>query len=323
MTAAQNTADWSSSYSRFLTQSAALSARTLKLYQEALEQVSRGKLPPTIFQDHLPRFAQAHAADFTLQLAETGARFMTDLMRVGASFGERASVNGQEPELTPPRLDPQNPARWYEQLADYAGQLNARALRAYRAQLDRVASGQTTASEVQQNASEQLAQQLPEYLQRLTQVYFDLLNGLNTIRAKYEEVYFRAVLAQAGGEDLGGSVALRLFGLRGTTVSASLDVTNTTANDASIAYRVSELRRADGIGPAFAPNMTILPEPLLLRSGEEATITLAVQLDAETFDADVPYVGALSITGGPDLQVEVQFNIVATEHLLNSAAAGS
>src|SRR3954454_10024376 len=99
MTTEQNTADWSASYSRYLTQSAELSARTLKLYQEALEQVSGGKLPPTIFQDHLPRFAQTHAADFTLQLAETGARFMTDLMRMGASIGHRPSSNGEEPEL--------------------------------------------------------------------------------------------------------------------------------------------------------------------------------------------------------------------------------
>ena len=321
MATAQITADWSTSYSRYLTQSAALSARTLKLYQEALEQVSVGKLPATIFQDHLPRFAQAYAAEFSLQLAETGARFMTHLMHVGASFGQRASLDGEEPELAPPRFDPHNPARWYEQLADYAGQLNARALRVYRAQLDRVARGEMTPSEVQQSASEQLAQRVPEYLQRLTQIYFDLLNGLNDIRAKYEEAYFRGVLAQAGDEDTDGPVVLSLFGVCGTTVSGSLAVTNTTPKRASISYRVTELRRADGIGPAFVPKLTILPEQPVLSSGEEAMVSLAVQLDAETFETDVPYVGAFNITGGPDLQVEVQLRIVATEHLPNSAEA--
>ncbi len=316
---AEKPSDWSTSYSRFLAQSAALSARTLQLYQQALQEVSRGKLPPTVFQDHLPRFAQAHAAELTLQLAETGAQFMTNLMRVGARFGERASAGGDEPELNPPYFDPRNPVRWYEQLGDYAGQLNARAVRRYRAQLDRVASGETTASEVQQSASDLLARSVPEYLQELTGIYFDLLDGLNQVRSRYEEAYFRELLGQVASEEGEGPVLLRLFGVLGTTVSGSLSVVNTTPQQASITYRIAALRRADGVGPAFAANIAILPEKLDLAAGAEATVTVAVPLDAQKFEPNVPYLGAFHILGGPDLQVAVQLHITATASSPNGA----
>jgi hypothetical protein len=63
-----------------LTRSAALSARTLKLYLEALDRISQGRLTPTVFQDHFPRFAQAHAAEYSARLAEAGARFFSELV---------------------------------------------------------------------------------------------------------------------------------------------------------------------------------------------------------------------------------------------------
>src|SRR5437868_2466531 len=129
-------ADWSTSYSQYLARSAAISARTLNLYQLALERVSQGKLPPTVFQDHFPAFAAAHGPEFANRFAEVGSRFLSELVRLGPSFSQQA-------EKGMPQFDASNPARWYEQVAEYAGQANARAIRAYREQLDRVAAGET------------------------------------------------------------------------------------------------------------------------------------------------------------------------------------
>jgi hypothetical protein len=130
MTPEINSADWSTSYSQYLARSAAISARTLNLYQLALERVSQGKLPPSIFQDHFPAFAVAHGAEFANRFVEVGSRFLSDLVRLGSSFSQQApnAVGpAAEPESTPPRFDTSNPARWYEQIAEYAAQLNARA----------------------------------------------------------------------------------------------------------------------------------------------------------------------------------------------------
>lgn len=306
-------ADWSTSYSQFLTRSAAQSARTLKLYQEALEGVSQGRLAPSVFQDHFPRFVHAHGMQYSTRLAEVGARFLSDLLRLGASLPQPggASDGGAagEPEVPPPHFDPANAARWFEQLAEYAGSLNARALKMYRAQLDRVAAGELTPSEVQQNTSDYLSHQLPDYLQQLAGLYFGLLNGLNEVRAEYEETYFRGVLGPAAGEEHEAPVVLALRGPIGTTASANLTVTNTTGERATVRHLVSDIRRADGVGPAFDPKISIVPSALELGPAEEGVLNLSLGLDSEHYDSDALYVGVLYVTGGADLRVEVQLRI--------------
>ena len=314
MTAEHNPGDWSTSYTQYLTRSAALSARTWKLYVEALERISRGKLTPTVFQEHFPRFAQAHASEYSTRLAEAGARFLAELLQLSASLGQQrpgSDPAAPEAEMVPPRFDASNPVRWFEQLAEYAGELNARAVRAYRAQLDRVAAGEATPSEVQQTTSDYLARQLPEYLQRMTHLYFDLLNVLSDVRARYEETYFRGVLGETRAEESEAPAALTLAGPSGETVSASLAVTNTAAQQTRIGYTVTEVRRTDGVGKAFVPAVTVFPETLELEPNEEGTLTLSLRLDPLEYDPEALYTGTLYVTGSAGLQVEVQLRILA------------
>jgi hypothetical protein len=305
--------DWSTSYSQFLARSTAQSAKTLKLYQEALECVAQRKLAPTVFQDYFPRFAQAHGSEYATKIGDVGAKFLSDLVRSGSFLSREQSESDRdgafEPEM-PPRFDPANPYRWYEQLAEYAGRLNGRAVRAYRKHLDRVAAGETTPSEVQQNTSDYLARQLPDYLQHLTQLYFDLLNGLNEIRADYEEDYFRGVLAIANPEGE-PPVVLHLTGLLGTSASASLSIANTTGEQTAVNYSLTDVRRLDGQGPAFVPRITITPEHIELEAGEEGSIHLSLLLEPNEFDPGVLYTGTLYISGNANLRVEVQLRITA------------
>lgn len=315
-----NPTDWSTSYSQYLARSAAISARTLNLYQLALERVSQGKLPPTIFQDHFPSFAVAHGAEFANRFAELGSRFLSDLVRLGSSFSQQSAdigaASAAEPESIPPRFDPSNPTRWYEQVAEYAGQMNARAIKAYRAQLDRVAAGETTPSEVQQQTAEQMAQQLPGYMQLMTQLYFDLLNGLSDVRSGYEEAYFGGILATAKPADGEAAVTLTLAGPAGGTAAAQLSVTNTTRQRTRIEHHIVDVRRVDGAGPSFVPAIAFVPEKLELEPGEEGTLGVSLNLDSEQYDTNVLYKGALHLTGGSDVPLEVELRI-----LVNAVAA--
>jgi hypothetical protein len=307
--------DWSTSYSQYLARSAAISSRTLNLYQLALERVSQGKLPPTIFQDHFPTFAVAHGQEFANQFAEIGSRFLSDLVRLGTRFSPQASDNGTvgaDRESALPQFDPANPGRWYEQVAEYAGQVNARAVKAYRAQLDRVAAGETTPSEVQQQTADQMAQQLPGYMQMMTRLYFDLLNGLNDVRSAYEETYFRGLLAAAQDADDGAPIALMLAGPAGGTAAAGLSVTNTTGHRAQIGHQIVDVRRVDGAGPSLVPAIVFAPETLELGPDEEGTLTISLQLDPERYDTDVLYTGPLYLTGGSNIPLEVELRILAT-----------
>jgi len=304
--------DWSTSYSQYLARSAALSARTLNLYQLALERIAQGRLPPTVFQDHFPPFAAAHAAEFSKRLSEVASRFLSELVRSGTSFGQQQNSAAPEAEIVPPRFDPSNPARWYEELASYAGQLNARALKAYRAQLDRVAAGEITPSEVQQEATERMSQHLPGSLQLMTHAYFGFLNGLNDVRSAYEETYFRGLLAAANDNENDPPVALTLTAPSGTTAVASLSVTNTTGQRAQILHTVLDARRVDGAGPSLIPDIAFVPKTLELGPDEEATLSLSLKLDPASYDADAPYAGKLHLTGGSEVPLEVALRILAT-----------
>jgi hypothetical protein len=319
-------ADWSTSYSQYLAGSAAQSAKTLKLYQEAMELVAQGKLSPTVFQEHLPRFAQARGTEYVTRLSELGARFLSGLMGISAKSidlqGAEASTGVFESDLPPPHFDPSDPARWFQQLAEYAGQLSARALKAYRTQLDRVSAGKATPSEIQQTTSDYLANQLPLYLQQAGQQYLDLLKGINEIRARYEDDYFRSILATAGEHEIEPPVVLNLTGPQGGTAAASLTVANTTPQRTTIRYTVTDIRRADGQGPAFAAKITIAPEGLELDSGEEGTLQLTLQLDGSDYDPDALHVGSLHLTGEGNLHVEVKLRITAATAPSGSERSG-
>ena len=305
--------DWSTLYSQYLARSAAISARTLNLYQLALDRVSQGKLPPTIFQDHFSTFALAHAAEFSNRFAEVGSRFLSDLVRLGSSYSMKPSGSAAaEPEAVPPRFDPSNPTRWYEQVAEYSGRLNARAIKAYREQLDRVAAGEATPSEVQQQTTKQMEQELPGYMERLTQLYFDLLNGLNDVRSAYEETYFQGLLSNVKADDHDATVALTLSGTAGATAVAALSITNTTGQRTRIDHQVADVRRVDGAGPGFVPALKYAPEALELEPDEEGTLTVSLALDPEQYDTDALYTGALYLSGGSAIPLEVELRILAT-----------
>jgi hypothetical protein len=318
--------DWSTLYSQYLARSAAQSAKTLKLYQETMECVALGKLSPTVFQEHLPRFSQARGTEYVTKLSELGARFLSGLVRINAknidlqAMGQSTGVS--EPDIPLPHFEPSNPAQWFQQLAEYAGQLNARALKVYRAQLDQVRAGQATPSEIQQTTSDYLANQLPLYLQQAGQLYLDLLDGINEIRARYEEDYFLSILATAGEPETEPPVVLNLTGPQGGTVSASLTIANTTPQRTTIRCAATDVRRADGQGPAFAAKIAFVPERLDLEPGEEGALQLTLQLDGSDYDADRLHVASVHLTGEGNLHVEVKLRITAATTLAGSERSG-
>lgn len=306
--------DWSRSYSQYLARSADQSARTLKLYQQTLEYIAQGKLAPTVFQDHLPPFMQARAVEYATKLSELGARFLSGLVQIGVgpgSIGPPGQAGIHQPDIQPPRFEPGEPGKWFQQLAEYAGQLNARALEAYRRQLDKVAAGDATPSESYQTASDYLAQQLPLHLQSAGQLYLDLLNGLNEIRSSYEKEYFLSILATAQGPDAEPPVLLNLTGPLGGTASASIAVANITQERTTVRCTATDVRRADGQGPAFTPLITVSPEELELDPGKEGSLQLSLRLDETHYDADALHVGSLHIRGHGDLRVDVKLRITA------------
>jgi hypothetical protein len=310
-------AEWYSWYTQYLTRATGQSARTLELYQEVLECVRRGALAPTALHTLSTGFAQARGTDYAAKLAEVGFRFLRGLMEIGGAYAreqaELAIPGAALPPIKPPQFDAADPMRWFGQLAEYASELNARAVKAYQAQLERVAGGQTTPTQLHQAASDYAARRLPDHLRQAGRLYFDLLNDLNDLRGRYEEEYLAGVLASADRQTNDAAFVLHLVAPLGGTASASLALTNTRETRAVIRCSVTDVRRADGVGPTFAPKITITPEALELKPGAEGSVRLSLELDPADYDADALYVGAVFVTGHGEPRLEVPLRITATQ----------
>jgi hypothetical protein len=158
-------------------------------------------------------------------------------------------------------------------------------------------------------------------MQQMTALYFDLLNGLNDVRASYERDYFQSVLALADKPGRIPPVVVDLTAPRGEVASASLSVANTSAEKSSVVFRFTDARRVDGAGPAFAPDLEITPPVVELAPGQEQKFRLSLRLDPARFQEGSVYTSTLFISGGEAFRVEVNLHIVATPatHAVNAA----
>jgi hypothetical protein len=262
----------------------------------------------------LAPFVQARGSAYTNRLAEISMRFFSGMVQIGTAYSdelaELAMPGSAEPPLRPPQFDTADPINWFQQLNDYANQLNARAVKAYQSLVERAAAGDMSPDRVQEASSDYLERRFPEHLRRLGGLYFDVLNGLTDLRAGYEEDFLTGVLASGEGRAQGEPFVLNLTAPLGETASASLALSNTKDEPSVIRCRASDIRRADGVDPAFAPKITITPESLNLQPGEEASVKLSLRLDEGDYAIGVSYVGTLQITshGEPSFEVPLQIN---------------
>jgi hypothetical protein len=180
----------------------------------------------------------------------------------------------------------------------------------YQVLADRAAAGEVKPGEIGRAASEYLQRRLPEYLAELGRLYFDLLDGLTELRLRSEQEFLSGVLRRADATNGAEPFELRLEGPLGATASASLSIENTRDEPAVIRCHVSDVRRADGVGPAFALDVD-LSDALEVEPGEEARLQLTMLLDEEKYTPGVPYVAELRITGHGDPPLEVPLRITA------------
>ena len=264
-----------------------------------------------------PSFIQARGPAYSRQLAELSSRFFGGMVALNQAAAQALLTLGVPngdlgPPFPPPDLDTADPIRWYQQLTEYAGQLGLQTSAAYRALLDRVAAGELAPSEVQAASTDYLAQRLPEHLNQLSRLSFDLLNGLNELRADYEEGFLAAVLATAQKPGQEAPPALNLVAPLGGTTSTSLVLSNTRATPATIRCTFTDLRRADGVGPAFIPKLVVVPDGLRVPSGGQGTLVLSLRLDENDFTPNVLYVGTVHIDREGEPRLELPLRVTAS-----------
>ena len=310
-------AEWSGWYEDYLTRAAGQSARAAELYQEVMARVSRGELSATVMQDLLPAFVQARGSAYSADMAQLSMRFFGGLVRL-SSVQAAELIGSLSPGLAPPSPGAPPPLRgddwgtWFQQVNEYATAHGAATISAYQELLDRVAAGDIAPGQVQQTSARYLEQRSPEHLRQLMSLCFELLNGLNDVRTHYSEEFLEGMLGAVRPDDEPALFALELAAPLGDTASARLSLTNTREQPSVVRCAASEVRRADGVGPAFPSGITVEPEPVDLAPGEEAELAVSLRLGADRFEAGPLYVGELQVTGHGDERLAVPLRIRAT-----------
>jgi hypothetical protein len=307
-------ADWANWYGQYLRATASQTDGTQALNQRVMECVARGEIAPKALQEMLGTFYRARGHIYNEKLAQLTMRFFADLVRNVTAYSNELTqvlIPGAAPAPAPPELAASDPTIWFQQLMDYCNHLSAHIARSYRALTERMASGQLGADQIQRSTAEHLERRLPDYLRQLGTAYFELLNGLNDLRAQSEQEFLSGVLATAS-ETKADSFSIELVAPLGSTANASFSISNTRDGPAVIRCELANVRRRDGVGPAFVPNIEREPEQLELAPGQEARVMLALLLEETIYRAGAQYVGALHITGGGEPHVEIPLRITAT-----------
>jgi len=307
---------WLAAYTDYLKRAAGQSAETIDLYQKVTDRVVSGELAPTATQDLLSSFVQSRGSVYADELARLNMRFFGEMVRIGSAYAHelgRAIVPDAPPPPQPPTFDPADPAGWFHALRDYSEDLSASIAGGYQALVDRAAAGEVGASQVQDAAAGYLQHRLPQYLGELGSLWFELLNALTDLRVRSEREFLSGVLERTDGDNGDGAFELTLTAPLGGTATATVSISNTRGEAARIRCDLTDVRREDGVGPAFVPTMTVEPEDIELAPGDEATFVVTAQLVEGEYEPGVVYVGSLRITGHGDPRLEVPLRITATE----------
>jgi hypothetical protein len=310
--------EWFAAYTAYLKRAADQSSETIALYQEVTDRVVRGDLAPTATQDMLNSFVQARGTVYSEQVGELLLRFFTEMVRISTTFANELGqevLPGAAAAAHIPRLsfDTGDPAAWFAQLNEFAQRLGASIGAVYQSLIDRAAAGDLERGKLEDATAGYMQRRLPKLLAELSTLYFGLLNGLTDLRIRAEREYLRGVLESSGATNGAAPFELSLRAPLGETATASVSIENTREDTARIRCLVRDIRRADGVGPALAPDLNFEQDELTLAPGEQATLGIRLALEPGKFEAGVRYVGTLEITGHGDPRLEVPLRIEPLE----------
>lgn len=152
---------------------------------------------------------------------------------------------------------------------------------------------------------------LPQQLPRLARLWFELLDGLSEAQSDLAEASLTSALACARPSGLDAPFAVDLKAATGETASALLSLANTRSEAAVVRCSVTDVRRADGVGPSFVPRIAIAPGRLRLAADEEGEVRLSLRLEADVYEPGAPYLGAVRVVRRGESSFDVPLRIRA------------
>jgi hypothetical protein len=263
----------------------------LDLSYAVLQRAAFGTLTPATINETLAWFAKTHGPRYAAELAQVSADFFGALLQV--------VTDADEP---PQGFDASRPMDWFVRVTRSLA-------RSYEELAVRAASSSLTTADLHSQLSAESNRRSTEKLDAMVRLFFDALTRVSRLRASFEGEFFRALLA-AGSETLAKS-RVELTGTIGERSVVVLAVENTRDELADLCCSLSDLRRIDGVEPAFAPDSLIDIDRPLLEPGEEASVRLSIHLAPERFVPGLAYVGAMRVERRGDSPFEIPLQVVA------------
>lgn len=299
-----STVEWATKFAHYLQRSAERLGETAELNKELTKRIAYGDVPPVIVESQLAAFLATNAESYAAEVADLTMNVLTRLIGLSSDY-VCALVQGIAPgssapaRPTPPRFDPSDPVDWFERLNQYAAAEASVAKAILRSAVDR--------EPVENPGTEPFSLAAA----KTADTFLELLIRLEDINTDYGRRYLTSVLGLTRDSEK-AEATLQAVAPLGQTATMRFAISNNSDADATVRCLLTDLRRSDGVGPAFEPDATLTPNNFRLPVGAEEFIQLSVRLAESDFEDGPVYTGGVRVLGVGDAVVEIPLNLRAS-----------
>lgn len=289
---------------------AAMYTRVLRRYNELLVRVASGELKPEAVQQQFRAYLEEMATSSTRELVEVSVGLLAGLLYTEAKYRE-AMLEGLLPADSPVPPPP-SPAsidltNWFQTLSRYAAEQSARGIARQQQLIERIASREVSAEQMQEQGRRYLESNAPQFLGDVMALGLTFVSRLQQSSTTFAEGLYDRVL----GPDPESApapeppVIADLRGPSGSVVTAEIEVENTRDEPANVVCLVSEFTPRGG-GASFVAAAEVTPARFTLAPGASHDVVLSLPLDRNFFTPDADYFGLLRISGAGERDMVVQ-----------------
>lgn len=181
----------------------------------------------------------------------------------------------------------------------------------YFAELAALANGEKTASEARRESTRSLNKSIARDLSHTASAWFAFLGALDEQRGRAAEAYLVDVLRRVNPIGFDGDV-VELSGPINTRIETVITFDNALAERTLLRCDVVDVRRADGVGPAFIPALVLSPKEIIVDGDNAAELSLSLWLDADVYATQSPYVGSLHVSRDDAPRLDLPLRITPT-----------
>ena len=303
-------AEWGRRFQDLTADASQMYARVLRRYNELLHRVAAGELQPDQIQKQFQDYLQERGTAATRELVELSVDLLAGLLYVQAKYRE-ALLDGllpaDGPLPPPPSPSSIDLTNWFETLAKYATEQSARGMARQQRLVERIASGEITPAQIQEQGRRYLESQAPNFVGDVMDLGLTFVGRLQQSSAAMTEGLYDRVLGPESDESSPPDppLVVDLRGASGSVVTAQIVVENTRGETADVRCGVSEFTPRAG-GRPVQTVAEVVPARFTLGPGEARDVVLSLPLDRPSFTPGTDYFGILRISGTGEHEMVVQ-----------------